>query len=419
MRAILFFVVFFAFSILNSTSYAKMDAYGKYWSVETGKLQDGLKFCNLIGSWVNGPALNIFIADGGLYIAMDNDEWNIPKGTSSVVDINFDGSRRYSLDVLATSEKIVTYNGMNDFPYTMEILKGFALSRSMNITFPNGEVLTASLDGTKRAVIAWQDCAARWLDLPLIVVASDEGGPAVTAPSPPPAREASGADARRDAAQPAKKPAGPTAKESSGTGIAVTADGVIATNAHVVEGCKRIEVRVGENSLDGKLLARDKTNDVALVRVVNTHLDHVARFSDGPAELGGKVAAYGFPLYGMLATGGNFTLGYVTGLTGMGDDSRFIQISTPVQPGNSGGPLVDGRGRLVGMITSKLNAISVAEVTGDIPQNVNFAIRAQVLKSFLEINSIKPTVSSETKDKADPELAATAKDIAFLVRCLQ
>jgi|GEM_PF-3452379 len=416
MRALSFAALFLVLAFLDGSAYAKTTTYGRYWSVESGEGGGGVKYCALKGEWEDGPELHIALAKANLYLSMKNEKWKIPTGTISKVDIIFDGSRKYTLNMHAITETGVVYDGFNDFDHTVDVIRGFAVSRSMKILFPNGEVLSAPLDGTKKAVAAWQECAANWLDFPLTVVTPDG---AVASSSPPPARGSSGADARRDAAQPAKKPAGPATKESSGTGIAVTADGVIATNAHVVEGCKRIEVRVGENSLDGKLLARDKTNDVALVRVVNTHLDHVARFSDGPAELGGKVAAYGFPLYGMLATGGNFTLGYVTGLTGMGDDSRFIQISTPVQPGNSGGPLVDGRGRLVGMITSKLNAISVAEVTGDIPQNVNFAIRAQVLKSFLEINSIKPTVSSETKEASDPELAATAKDIAFLVRCLQ
>ncbi|MFX4941208.1 serine protease, partial [Acinetobacter baumannii] len=85
-------------------------------------------------------------------------------------------------------------------------------------------------------------------------------------------------------------------------------------------------------------------------------------------RLGEGVAVFGYPLSGMLSTSGNFTLGNVTALSGLGDDSRYFQISAPVQPGNSGGPLVDANGNLIGVVTSKLNALKVMVATnGDIP----------------------------------------------------
>ena len=72
----------------------------------------------------------------------------------------------------------------------------------------------------------------------------------------------------------------------------------------------------------------------------------------------------------------------------MRDDSRFMQISAAVQPGNSGGPAVDEAGRLIGVVVAKLNALAIAMITGDIPQNVNFAIKVATLASFLEANGI-------------------------------
>jgi serine protease Do len=79
---------------------------------------------------------------------------------------------------------------------------------------------------------------------------------------------------------------------------------------------------------------------------------------------------------------GNTTLGNVTALAGLRDDSRYIQISASIQPANSGGPVLDEAGRLVGVIEGKLVALKMAKATGDIPQNVNFAIRASTLQTF-------------------------------------
>ena len=84
---------------------------------------------------------------------------------------------------------------------------------------------------------------------------------------------------------------------------------------------------------------------------------------------------YGFPLSGMQSSSGNVTLGNISALMGRGDDSRDIQISAAIQSGNSGGPVFDGSGLLLGIVQSKLNVMKAASVTGDIAQNVNFAIR--------------------------------------------
>lgn len=92
-------------------------------------------------------------------------------------------------------------------------------------------------------------------------------------------------------------------------------------------------------------------------------------------RLGESVASYGFPYAGLLSSSGNFTLGNVTSLSGMNDDSRFIQISTPVQPGNSGGPLLDMSGSVIGVVEGGLNAIAMMQAGGNVPQNVNFAFR--------------------------------------------
>jgi S1-C subfamily serine protease len=84
-----------------------------------------------------------------------------------------------------------------------------------------------------------------------------------------------------------------------------------------------------------------------------------------------------------------FTLGNVSALVGIGEDGRYLQISTPVQPGNSGGPLLDQSGNVVGVVSAKLNALKMMLATnGDIPENVSFAIRASIVTKSL---TQKPT----------------------------
>ena len=113
---------------------------------------------------------------------------------------------------------------------------------------------------------------------------------------------------------------------------------------------------------------------------------------------------FGYPLAGALSSSGNTTLGNVTALTGMNDDSRYLQISAAVQPGNSGGAAIDESGRVMGVVVAKLNALAVARITGDIPQNVNFAIKVATLASFLEAHNV--AYEADTRDARAVEHAA-------------
>ena len=107
----------------------------------------------------------------------------------------------------------------------------------------------------------------------------------------------------------------------------------------------------------------------------------------------------------------------MTALAGIGDDSRFYQISAPVQPGNSGGPLLDENGNLIGIVSSKLNFLSEIKTQGDIPQNVNFAIKASVVANFLQDNSIKFQIGEATQAMKGPDLADEAKALSAFIVC--
>ena len=204
-------------------------------------------------------------------------------------------------------------------------------------------------------------------------------------------------------------------RASSGTGFFVTPDGKALTNAHVVRGCKDISIVTDGQSRPAKVLARDEKNDLALL---STDV-HPARAADWRLRVrqGEDVVVYGFPLTGALASGGNVTTGIVTALAGLADDSRYLQVSAPVQPGNSGGPLLDRNGTVVGVIVSKLNALSVASVTGDIPQNVNFAIKASVATAFLDAQGIAHADNAGDAALSTPDIADRARSFTVRVLC--
>lgn len=219
-----------------------------------------------------------------------------------------------------------------------------------------------------------------------------------------------------------KAPVAPEAKRapsksSSGSGFFVTPEGHILTNAHVVDGCTATTVSHGdERGVQARILARDTTNDLALLKVDTKPADVASLRTT--IRLGEPVAVFGFPLTGLLAAGGNFTLGNVTALAGLRDDSRILQISAPVQPGNSGGPLVDEMGAVVGVVVAKLNALKLAIATDDIPQNVNFAIKAGVAASFAEAQGLTlRRAPAEAPVLRPADLADKARAAAVLIEC--
>jgi S1-C subfamily serine protease len=184
----------------------------------------------------------------------------------------------------------------------------------------------------------------------------------------------------------------------------------------VVKGCKDIGVFYGDNPLSlGRLIGSDETNDLAVIKSDSTPLK-VANVRIG-IRLGEPVAVFGYPLSQVIASSGNFTLGNVTALAGLRDDTRHLQISAPVQAGNSGGPLLDANGNLVGTVISKLNAMRVVQATGDLPQNVNFAIKSSVLVSFLESKGVQFETSTSSSALAPADLAEHAKALSVFVVC--
>jgi S1-C subfamily serine protease/replication-associated recombination protein RarA len=215
-----------------------------------------------------------------------------------------------------------------------------------------------------------------------------------------------------------ENPSGAKKRESSGTGFFVSADGYVVTNAHVVEGCSDPKVVCGfAEPVSAHVLARDAANDLALLKV-EIASDHVATLRTG-IRIGEEIAAFGYPLRGLLSAGGNFTVGNVSALAGLNNDSRHLQISAPVQPGNSGGPVLDRSGNVVGVVVAKLNAAAMMFATKnkDIAQNVNFAIGINVLTAFLDSYGVPYSTEASEHSLQSFELAEKAQSISVLILC--
>lgn len=160
----------------------------------------------------------------------------------------------------------------------------------------------------------------------------------------------------------------------TGSGFVISPDGYFLTCAHVVENGDTIKVQVGANTYPAKLVRADVHNDVALLKLDGSNFQHLALSLSLP-EMGDKVFTVGFPNPELQGASAKYTDGAISSLSGILDDIRTMQITVPIQGGNSGGPLVDAAGNALGLVVAQLNAATVFEYTGTIPQNVNFAIK--------------------------------------------
>ncbi|THH37086.1 serine protease [Aliishimia ponticola] len=199
---------------------------------------------------------------------------------------------------------------------------------------------------------------------------------------------------------------------SSGTGFIVSGNGHVLTNEHVVAGCTRITIDGAPATLQGT--SRDF--DLALLQATSVSGKQAAIFAAQSAKLNSDVTAVGFPYAGLLG-GLNVTRGSVSSLKGLGGDATTMQITAPVQSGNSGGPLLSPDGEVVGVVVSKLDATKVADAMGDVPQNVNFAIRGEIARLFLAQNGVDPTLSLTDTPLPPEALAQKAQSFTVFVEC--
>ena len=228
----------------------------------------------------------------------------------------------------------------------------------------------------------------------------------------------------------------------TGSGFFISKLGHIITNEHIVHRCG--SVTVGDNAekqVTALVLEKDKPNDLALLRISSTQqasaetkslisklgakklgLKLVPLASGGlmrsdDIQLGESVMVAGYPYGELYSNTIKVTGGMVSAVKGMGDDSAQFQMDAAVQPGNSGGPIYDENGNIVGVVISQLNKLKVAKAIGSLPENVNFGIKASTVRQFLTSAGLPTKWSNRTERKSTKKLAQIAKNQTVMVVC--
>ena len=136
-------------------------------------------------------------------------------------------------------------------------------------------------------------------------------------------------------------------------------------------------------------------------------------------RLGEKVLVAGYPFGDVFSNTIKVTSGIVSATRDAGDDSGQFQLDAAVQPGNSGGPIYDSSGNIVGVIISQLDKLKVAKAIGSLPENVNFGIKASTVRQLLTSSGLPSKKSERTDEKSTEQLAEIAQNQALMVMCLQ
>ena len=185
-----------------------------------------------------------------------------------------------------------------------------------------------------------------------------------------------------------------------GSGFSFNSNGYFATNHHVVEGCRTTQVKVNNEIINSKIISFDKINDLAIGKI-DKNIDSV--FSLSSPELGEEVMVGGFPLSNVLQNDSiKITRGIVSSLSGFNNNYSMLQIDAPIQKGNSGGPIINSYGEVIGVATSsiseeRVNKIAKPKEKIEI-QYINYGVKGNLLRNMSE--SLGISVSKPEKQKA-------------------
>lgn len=372
---------------------------GAFSNDETG----AFSHCAATAPYANGVILVVSQNAAGIWsLAFASPSYHFNKGENAAIDVTFDGQEQARLYATAYRPDMLT----SVMP--LNVVRTFQRA-SLMVATAGHAVLNFDLRSTGPAIAALANCVTK-----VKADGLDKAGDFTKGAAKP------AAVADKQGAPPAGKP-GKGVKSSSGfgTGFVVSAAGHIVTNNHVIDGCSELKGNLtGEAAMVLRVVSSDANNDLALLQAPSTAtFKEFARIRDRSIRSGDSVVAIGFPFHGLLTSDFTVTTGIVSSLSGMRNDSRFLQISAPVQPGNSGGPLFDTTGQIVGVVTGKLDGLRVAVATGSIPENINFAIKTGALRDFLD-NSVVPYQTAEPKGELKTtDIAGNARAYTMLISC--
>ncbi len=171
--------------------------------------------------------------------------------------------------------------------------------------------------------------------------------------------------------------------KASGTGFFVTSDGYIITASHVIHDATRVEINTKTGKVRAKIIRTDPANDIAILKVEG-QFAAVPLENSKTVKLGDVITTIGFPNPGIQGFSPKLTKGEISSLFGIQDDPRHFQIGAPIQPGNSGGPLLNTKGNAIGTLVTRLSDKITLKLTGMLPQNVNYALKSSYVLAMVE-----------------------------------
>lgn len=183
---------------------------------------------------------------------------------------------------------------------------------------------------------------------------------------------------------------------STGTGFFISQEGHMITNYHVIKNSNKITVSVEGDEIPAEVITQDKVNDIAIIKVENVkNISSLPIIKAKNSDVGEEVFTLGYPLIDVQGKELKATFGRINALSGLEDDVRLMQIDVPIQPGNSGGPLINSKGEVIGIVTATLDSIVTLYKKGVLPQNVNFAVKSDYI--FPVIDNIAPEKKNSSK----------------------
>lgn len=195
--------------------------------------------------------------------------------------------------------------------------------------------------------------------------------------------------------------------QSTGTGFAISPNGIIVTAYHVVKNSDDIEVLIpGLGFKPAEISSSNPSNDIAILKVKSETKNFLQISNFKSSKISDKVYTMGYPLSSVLGDKPKYSEGVINALTGLGDSASLMQVSIPIQPGNSGGPVLNDINEVVGMVVSTAGIEAFYALSGTIPQNVNWAVKSDYIRLVAEID--------ETKRIENNSLDEVIKSICFV-----
>ncbi len=376
---------------------------GAYTNDETGAFTN----CVVGAPFRNGVFLGIsHHVDSSWSLALANPTFNLTTNEVIPVDVTFDGHNRLRLFGTAASPQgfvaILPNSALSDLRKTR-----------LMVVEVKGVPYQFWLTATDRVISSIANCVTKTKSAG-VSNAGDFTAPVTSVPAAKQAVQSSPSASPSSTVPP--KPA--KMVDRAGTGFIVSTNGHVVTNYHVIDGCVG-DVHgnlTGETNVALRIVSTDETNDLALLQAPIA-VSEVAVIRGTPIHPGDAIIAIGFPFHGLLTSDFTVTAGIISSLSGLLNDTRFLQISAGVQPGNSGGPLLDTSGNVVGVVAAKINAINFAKATGDLPENINFAIKTGAMRDFLDNSAVAYKTAEPNIELKTAEIARKARAYTMLISC--